>query len=72
MILNVLLIAGGLLFIIATGVFLFELNCAPLGVEDENGFCLLDKPSVVRSGKFKPAGAAGYSHPTPNAPFPVL
>ncbi len=72
MILNVLLIVGGLLFFIATGVFLFELSCAPLGGEDENGFCFLEKPSPVRSGKFKSAGATGYSNPTPNTHFSAL
>ena len=70
MILNVLLIAGGLLFIIATGIFLFKVSRAPLGVEDENGF--LEKPSPVRPAKFESAGAAGYSHPNPNAPLSAL
>ena len=72
MILNVLLIAGGLLFIIATGLFLFKVSRAPLGAEDENGFRLLEKPRPVRPGKFESGGAAGYSHPTPNAPVSVL
>ena len=70
MILNVLLIAGGLLFLIATGVFLFELSRASLGGEDENGF--REIPSPVRPGNFESAGASGYSHPTPNVPLSVL
>ena len=71
MILYVLLIAGGLLFIIATGLFLFELRRAPSGVEDEKGFRLLEKPGPERTGKFNSASGA-YSHPTPNAPISAL
>lgn len=72
MILNVILIAGGLLFLLATGLFLFALGRAPLGTEDENGFHLPEVPRPVRPGKFNSGGAATFSNPTPNAPIFAL
>jgi len=71
MILNVLLIVGGLIFLIATGVCLFELSRAPLGDEDECGFHSREKPNPVRPGNFEPVGASRYSRPAPNAPLSV-
>ena len=72
MILNVLLIAGGLLLIIATGALVIALLRAPLGIEDENGFRSIRNPSPGRTGKFLPAGTTGFPNPTPNSPLSVL
>jgi len=71
MILNVLLIAGGLLFLIATGVFLFELSRAPLGGQGEKGF-VPESSGPARPGKLIPNGAATYSNSSPNAPISAL
>jgi sensor histidine kinase regulating citrate/malate metabolism len=67
MILNLLLIVGGLVSLIATGVFLFELNRAPLGVEDETGCHILEKQEPHLPAKYETAGAGEYSHSTPHA-----
>jgi len=67
MILNLVLIVVGLISLVATGVFLFELNRAPLGVEDETGCLILEEKDPHPPVKYEAAAAAGYSHSTPHA-----
>jgi len=72
MILYALLIAGGSSLIIATGVFLFGIRQAPLGVEDENGFNLLENSSQALSGEFDSTGGGDYSNPATDLPLSAL
>jgi hypothetical protein len=72
MILNILLILGGFICLIATGVFVFELRHAPLGAEAEHGFSVLENSCPMRTGNYRPAKDAGYTSPTTSTPFPVL
>jgi len=67
MILNLLLIVVGLIGLIATGVFLYELSRAPLGVEDETGCLILEKQAPRGPVKYETAEATGYPHSTPHA-----
>jgi hypothetical protein len=71
MILNVILIAGGLLFFIATGAFVIALIRAPLGIEGEDGFRAIRNPSAVRKGRILSADPTGFPNPTPNSPLTV-
>jgi len=68
MITNVLLIAVGIIFVVATAVFLFELARAPMGAEEESGFRCLEETGLVRPGRFDAADGTIYSEPALPAP----
>jgi hypothetical protein len=68
MITIVMLIVSGIIFIIATAVFLAVVIRAPLAIEDENGFRYLEETDLVRPRRFDSVDGTIYAAPVPYAP----